>query len=74
MPVSYSERAPLPDVAMLPMAWFDEPFRGTRDLDFLGRGDPAPEAVLDVFREILGQEQPGRGRVRCRRGSNQLYS
>ena len=44
--------------AMLLMAWFDEPFRGTRDLDLLGYGDPAPDAVLDVFREVLGQEQP----------------
>ena len=44
--------------AMLLMTWFDEQFRGTRDLDLLGHGDPAPEAVLDVFREVLGQEQP----------------
>ena len=41
---------------MLLMMWFDEPFRGTRDLDLLGYGDPAPDAVLDVFREVLGQE------------------
>ena len=44
--------------AMLLMTWFDEPFRGTRDLDLLGHGDPAPEAVLGVFKEVLGQEQP----------------
>ncbi len=44
--------------AMLLMTWFDEPFRGTRDLDLLGYGDSAPDAVLDVFREVLGQEQP----------------
>jgi len=44
--------------AMLLMTWFDEPFRGTRGLDLLGYGDPAPEAVLDVFKEILCQEQP----------------
>ena len=43
---------------MLLLTWFDEPFRGTRDLDLLGYGDPAPDAVLDVFREVLGQEQP----------------
>jgi predicted nucleotidyltransferase component of viral defense system len=43
---------------MLLMTWFDELFRGTRDLDLLGYGDPAPDAVLDVFREVLGQEQP----------------
>jgi len=44
--------------AMLLMTWFDEPFRGTRDLDLIGYGDPAPDAVLDVFREVLGQERP----------------
>ena len=44
--------------AMLLMTWFDEPFRGTRDLDLLGHGDPAPEAVLGVLKEVLGQEQP----------------
>lgn len=44
--------------ALLLMTWFDEPFRGTRDLDLLGHGDPAPDAVLDVFKEILGQDQP----------------
>ena len=43
---------------MLLMTWFDEPFRGTRDLDLLGYGDPALAAVLDVFKEILGQDQP----------------
>ena len=40
--------------AMLLMTWFDEPFRATRDLDLLGYGDPAPEAVLGLFREVLG--------------------
>ena len=44
--------------AMLLMTWFDEPFRGTRDLDLLGHGDPTPEAVLGVFKEVLGQQQP----------------
>lgn len=42
--------------AMLLMTWFDEPFRGTRDLDLLGYGDPNPQSVLQVFREILGIE------------------
>lgn len=42
--------------AMLLMTWFDEPFRGTRDLDLLGYGDPTPESVLEVFREVLGTE------------------
>ena len=44
--------------AMLLMTWFDEPFRGTRDLDLLGYGDPAPDTVLDVFREVLARDQP----------------
>ncbi|MCY3985405.1 MAG: nucleotidyl transferase AbiEii/AbiGii toxin family protein [Roseovarius sp.] len=44
--------------AMLLLTWFDEPLRGTRDLDLLGYGDPAPDAVLDIFREVLGQERP----------------
>jgi len=39
--------------ATLLMTWFDEPFRGTQDLDLLGYGDPDPDAVLDLFREIL---------------------
>ena len=28
--------------AMLMMSWFDDPHRGTRDLDLLGFGDPNP--------------------------------
>ena len=43
--------------AMLLMAWFDEPFRGSRDLDLLGRGDPDPQSVLEDFKEILGMER-----------------
>ena len=42
--------------AMLLMAWFDEPFRGSRELDLLGRGDPDPQSVIEDFREILGME------------------
>ena len=38
--------------AMLMMTWFDNPHRPTRDLDFLGFGDPDPQATLGVFREI----------------------
>ena len=34
---------------MLLLTWFDEPFRGTRDLDLPGYGDPAPETVPDVI-------------------------
>lgn len=39
--------------AMLMMSWFDDPHRGTRDLDLLGFGDPEPEPMLATFREIL---------------------
>ncbi len=44
--------------AMLLMTWFDEPFRGTRDLDLLGYGDPDPEALLAVFKGILDTDYP----------------
>jgi predicted nucleotidyltransferase component of viral defense system len=39
--------------AMLMTTWFDAPHRPTRDVDFLGYGDFAPEAMLAVFREIF---------------------
>ncbi len=39
--------------AMLLMSWFDDPHRVTRDLDLLGFGNPEPESMLKVFREIL---------------------
>lgn len=42
--------------AMLLMSWFEDPFRGTRDLDLLGFGDPSSEAMLTIFREILVQD------------------
>jgi hypothetical protein len=38
--------------AMLMTTWFQDPFRPTRDLDLLGFGDPDPQAMLAVFREI----------------------
>ena len=38
--------------AMLLAGALDDPFRPTRDLDLLGFGDPAPEAMIRVFREI----------------------
>ncbi|MBX4863944.1 nucleotidyl transferase AbiEii/AbiGii toxin family protein [Rhizobium leguminosarum bv. viciae] len=41
--------------AMLMMSWFDDPHRGTRDLDLLGFGDPRGEPMLATFREILAQ-------------------
>ncbi len=39
--------------AMLMTTWFEDPFRPTRDLDLLGFGDPDPQAMLEVFREVL---------------------
>jgi len=42
--------------AMLMMSWFDDPHRGTRDLDLLGFGDPSEDAMLVTFRDILSQE------------------
>ncbi|KAA5606377.1 nucleotidyl transferase AbiEii/AbiGii toxin family protein [Roseospira marina] len=42
--------------AMLMMSWFDDPHRGTRDLDLLGFGDPSGDAMLATFRDILSQD------------------
>jgi predicted nucleotidyltransferase component of viral defense system len=42
--------------AMLMTTWFEDPFRPTRDLDLLGFGDPDPQAMLVVFREICAVE------------------
>ena len=42
--------------AMLITTWFDDPYRPTRDIDLLGFGDPEPEAMLDIFREICAVE------------------
>lgn len=42
--------------AMLMMSWFDDPHRGTRDLDLLGFGNPEPDPMLKTFREILTQQ------------------
>lgn len=39
--------------AMLMLTWFDDPHRGTRDLDLLGFGDPGAEPMLAAFREIM---------------------
>ena len=38
--------------AMLMTTWFDDPHRPTRDIDLLGFGDPRPDAMLEVFREV----------------------
>ncbi len=43
--------------AMLMTTWFDVPHRHTRDVDLLGYGDPAPESMLAVFKEICAIEE-----------------
>jgi predicted nucleotidyltransferase component of viral defense system len=43
--------------AMLLMTWLEIPLRATRDIDFLGFGEPSPEGMLQVFREVLAVEQ-----------------
>jgi hypothetical protein len=40
---------------MLFVTWVEDPFRPTRDLDFLGYGENSPEAIGGAFREICGQ-------------------
>lgn len=42
--------------AMLMSAWFDNPLRPTRDVDFLGFGDADAQAMLGVFKEICAIE------------------
>ncbi len=42
--------------AMLLTTWFNEPHRATRDVDLLGFGDPAADALLVTFREIMAVE------------------
>ena len=37
---------------MLYVAWFDDPFRPTGDLDFLGLGDAAEDLLVETFREV----------------------
>ena len=49
--------------AVLLMTWFDESFRGTRDVDLLGHGDPDPAAVLNVFQDILARDGDDGARV-----------
>jgi hypothetical protein len=39
--------------AILLATWHPDPYRPTRDLDLLGFGDSSPEALLQVFCEIL---------------------
>lgn len=52
---AYAERFVLKG-AMLLTSWFEDPHRATRDLDLLGFGDPDPDAMIAVFREILAAD------------------
>lgn len=47
--------------AMLFSAWSEEPFRATRDLDFLGKGDNTVSAMTKVFSEICKIAADGDG-------------
>ena len=48
---------------MLFAIWQDDPFRPTRDLDFLGHGDPAPAMVAIAIRSICSVDLPDDGVV-----------
>jgi Nucleotidyl transferase AbiEii toxin, Type IV TA system len=47
--------------AMLFGLWSPTPYRATGDLDLLGYGDPAAEAVVAVFRQICTTDAPDDG-------------
>lgn len=47
--------------AMLFSAWSAEPFRATRDLDFLGKGDNTVSAMTEIFNEICKSAVAGDG-------------
>jgi len=47
--------------AMLFQVWTNTPHRPTRDLDFLGHGDPSPENCIAVFRELGALAVPDDG-------------
>ncbi|HXW24424.1 MAG TPA: nucleotidyl transferase AbiEii/AbiGii toxin family protein [Xanthobacteraceae bacterium] len=38
--------------AFVMATWLDDPYRPTRDLDFLGLGDPDPRTIVRAFREV----------------------
>jgi predicted nucleotidyltransferase component of viral defense system len=42
--------------AMLLVTWFNEPHRATRDVDLLGFGEAAQDALLATFRDIMAVE------------------
>jgi predicted nucleotidyltransferase component of viral defense system len=47
--------------AMLFSVWSEEPFRATRDLDFLGKGDNTVSAMTKIFSEICKTAADGDG-------------
>src|SRR5579871_1194369 len=47
--------------AMLFSLWAKVPYRGTGDLDLLGKGDPAPERIISIFRELCSLSVPDDG-------------
>ena len=49
--------------AMLFSLWAEVPYRGTGDLDLLGEGDPAPERMATIFRELCSLSVPDDGLV-----------
>lgn len=49
--------------AMLFATWPENAFRPTGDLDLLGKGNPSPEAIVDVFRRICVVDAPEDGIV-----------
>ncbi|HEX3666844.1 MAG TPA: nucleotidyl transferase AbiEii/AbiGii toxin family protein [Rhizomicrobium sp.] len=49
--------------AMLFSLWAKVPYRSTGDLDLLGKGDPAPERITAIFRELCSLKVPDDGLV-----------
>jgi hypothetical protein len=47
--------------ATLFSVWFETPYRATRDLDLLGRGDSSIEGILALFRELCEVAAPEDG-------------
>jgi len=47
--------------AMLFSLWAKIPYRSTGDLDLLGKGDPAPERLISIFRELCTLSVPDDG-------------
>jgi predicted nucleotidyltransferase component of viral defense system len=47
--------------ATLFAAWFETPYRATRDLDLLGRGESSAESILVLFQELCAIATPEDG-------------